>query len=126
MDAETLKKKLQKQNPLMMSPMAFGLAACGGGSLYDDFTLSRAIEPTDTPFVGQIPRPTAPCHTGDWLVYRPLDNDEPTFTHACHCKLCERYTAPAFVVHSLIEASYISVLRKYFCISNNDSVNFIT
>ena len=30
MDAETLKKKLQKQNPLMMSPMAFALAACGG------------------------------------------------------------------------------------------------
>ena len=31
MDADTLKKKLQKQNPLMMSPMAFALAACGGG-----------------------------------------------------------------------------------------------
>lgn len=31
MDTETLKKKLQKQNPLMMSPMAFALAACGGG-----------------------------------------------------------------------------------------------
>ena len=31
MDANTLKKKLQKQNPLMMSPMAFALAACGGG-----------------------------------------------------------------------------------------------
>ena len=31
MDADTLKKKLQKQNPLMMSPIAFALAACGGG-----------------------------------------------------------------------------------------------
>ena len=31
MDADTLKKELQKQNPLMMSPMAFALAACGGG-----------------------------------------------------------------------------------------------
>lgn len=31
MDSVTLKKKLQKQNPLMLSPMAFALAACGGG-----------------------------------------------------------------------------------------------
>ena len=31
MDAETVKKKLQKQNPLVMSPIAFALAACGGG-----------------------------------------------------------------------------------------------
>ena len=31
MDTEALKKKLQKQNPLLMSPMAFVLAACGGG-----------------------------------------------------------------------------------------------
>ena len=32
MDADTLKKKLRKQSPLMMSPMAFALAACGGDS----------------------------------------------------------------------------------------------
>jgi hypothetical protein len=31
MDAAKLKKKLKQQNPLMMSPMAFALAACGGG-----------------------------------------------------------------------------------------------
>ena len=30
MEADTLKKKLRKQNPLMMSPLAFALAACGG------------------------------------------------------------------------------------------------
>ena len=36
MDTETLKKKLQKQNPLMMSPMAFALAACGGGGTSED------------------------------------------------------------------------------------------
>ena len=36
MDTETLKKKLQKQNPLMMSPMAFAIAACGGGGGSDD------------------------------------------------------------------------------------------
>jgi hypothetical protein len=30
MQAKDIKKKIQKQNPLMMSPMAFALAACGG------------------------------------------------------------------------------------------------
>ena len=30
--------------------------------------------------------------------------DEPIFTRACHCKLCQRYTASAFIVHSIIEA----------------------
>ena len=35
MDAEAIKKKLQKQNPLMLSPMAFALAACGGGGSND-------------------------------------------------------------------------------------------
>lgn len=31
MVTDTLKKKLKKQNPIMMSPMVFALAACGGG-----------------------------------------------------------------------------------------------
>jgi hypothetical protein len=31
MSTKSIKKKLQKQNPLLMSPIAFGLAACGGG-----------------------------------------------------------------------------------------------
>lgn len=49
MDAETLKKKLQKQNPLMMSPMAFALAACGGGSAErdDDGVLTQNIAIAD-------------------------------------------------------------------------------
>ena len=42
------------------------------------------------------------CSCGD---VRYHITDEPMFTHACHCKLCQRYTASAFVVHSLIEAS---------------------
>ena len=33
MDTETVKKKLQKQNSLVMSPVAFALAACGGGGV---------------------------------------------------------------------------------------------
>ena len=31
MDADKLKKKLETQNPLMLSPMPCVLAACGGG-----------------------------------------------------------------------------------------------
>ena len=42
------------------------------------------------------------CSCGD---VRYHITDEPLFTHACHCKLCQRYTASAFVVHSLIEAN---------------------
>lgn len=34
---------------------------------------------------------------------------DPMFTHACHCKLCQRYTASAFVVHSMIELENIEL-----------------
>ena len=27
------------------------------------------------------------------------------FTHACHCSLCQKYTASAFVIHSPIETT---------------------
>jgi hypothetical protein len=50
MDTDTLKKKLQKQNPLMLSPMAFALAACGGGGGKEDITPAlsgvRTLSPT--------------------------------------------------------------------------------
>ena len=50
MAADTLKKKLQKQNPLMMSPMAFALAACGGGGGEEELTPAlsgvRTLSPT--------------------------------------------------------------------------------
>jgi len=42
------------------------------------------------------------CSCGD---VRYHITDEPMFTHACHCKLCQRYTASAFVVHSRIAAN---------------------
>ena len=42
------------------------------------------------------------CSCGD---VRYHITDEPMFTHACHCKHCQRYTASAFVVHSRIESS---------------------
>ena len=48
------------------------------------------------------------CSCGD---VRYHITDEPMFTHACHCKLCQRYTASAFVVHSRIEASNFVVDR---------------
>ena len=31
--------------------------------------------------------------------------DEPFFTHACHCSLCQKYTASAIVIHSPIETT---------------------
>ena len=31
--------------------------------------------------------------------------DKPIFTQACHCTLCRRYTASAFIVHSFIETA---------------------
>lgn len=31
--------------------------------------------------------------------------DEPIFTQACHCSLCRKYTASAFIVHSFIETT---------------------
>ena len=32
-------------------------------------------------------------------------SDKPIFTQACHCSLCRRYTASAFIVHSFIETA---------------------
>jgi hypothetical protein len=32
-------------------------------------------------------------------------SDKPIFTQACHCSLCRRYTASAFIVHSFIETT---------------------
>ena len=46
------------------------------------------------------------CTCGD-IRYTILD--EPIFTHACHCTLCQRYTASAFVVHSPIETKNLIV-----------------
>ena len=42
------------------------------------------------------------CTCGN-ITYTILD--DPIFTHACHCTLCQRYTASAFVVHSPIETT---------------------
>ena len=37
--------------------------------------------------------------------------DDPIFTHACHCTLCQRYTASAFIVHSLMETSNFTLIK---------------
>ena len=42
------------------------------------------------------------CSCGE-VKYKILD--EPFFTHACHCSLCQKYTASAFVIHSPIETT---------------------
>ena len=34
---------------------------------------------------------------------------EPIVTHACHCTLCQRYSASAFIVHSMIEKSNVVI-----------------
>ena len=39
-----------------------------------------------------------------------LKND-PIFTHACHCSLCQRYTASAFILHSLMETSNFTLIN---------------
>ena len=38
-------------------------------------------------------------------------NSDPIFTHACHCTLCQRYSASAFIVHSLMEKTNFSLER---------------
>lgn len=45
---------------------------------------------------------TGGCSCGD-VRYTILDT--PMFTHACHCRHCQIYTASAFVVHSPIETT---------------------
>ena len=40
------------------------------------------------------------CSSGE---HRYRISDQPIFTQACHCKLCQRYSASTFVVHSVVE-----------------------
>ena len=47
------------------------------------------------------------CSCGE-VIYSIFDI--PIFTHACHCSLCQRYTASAFVVHSAIETNNFSLV----------------
>ena len=44
MDTLAMKKHLKKQNPIMMSPVAFALAACGGGDGSVDAEVSKSNE----------------------------------------------------------------------------------
>ncbi|HVH52138.1 MAG TPA: GFA family protein, partial [Gaiellaceae bacterium] len=37
-------------------------------------------------------------------------NDEPLFTHCCHCLNCQRQTGSAFVINLLIEADRVELL----------------
>tara|TARA_B100000676_G_scaffold105600_1_gene105516 strand:- start:517 stop:1017 length:501 start_codon:yes stop_codon:yes gene_type:complete len=46
------------------------------------------------------------CSCGE-LRYRILD--DPIFTHACHCTLCQKYTSSAFILHSAIETLNFSI-----------------
>ena len=48
------------------------------------------------------------CSCGQ--VHYTLKND-PIFTHACHCTLCQRYTASAFIVHSLMETTNFTLIK---------------
>jgi hypothetical protein len=48
------------------------------------------------------------CTCGE-VRYRLLD--KPLFTHACHCRWCQRETGSAFVMNALIEATNVELLE---------------
>ncbi len=44
-------------------------------------------------------------------------SNEPIFTQTCHCRLCQRQTALAFVVRTMIESSYFHVdSGEFICV----------